>query len=161
MNIIQDLPYRENVCAIVLNRGDQLFIGERSDEPGHWQFPQGGVDANEDQQSAVVREVHEELGVPSHLLRVEMKLQHQHRYDFRKIPEYARGKWRGQVQCFWVLRFWGQDQDIQLNRYAQEFSKWRWCSLDSIPESVAPLRLSGYLPALDELRDELSRKRSQ
>lgn len=155
MNTIPDLPYRENVCAIVLNGVNHVFLGERCDEPGHWQFPQGGVDADEDQRSAVVREVHEELGVSVHLLSVEMKLQHCHSYDFRKAPEYARGRWRGQAQSFWVLRFWGQDQDIQLTRFSHEFSNWRWCSLDSIAESVAPIRLNGYMPAMEELKRSL------
>ena len=150
-----NLPYRPNVCVIVLNQENLIFVGERISQPGAWQLPQGGRE-QDSVLDAALREASEELGVSVDLLEPLIQLETEHYYDFIAPPEFAIGRWRGQHQNFVVLRFLGSEADIDLNRHLPaEFSDYRWCPLVDIPVIVEQRRLTGYLKAFRELQQAI------
>jgi len=149
------LPLRPNVCMLVFNGQHKLFLGERYGEQGLWQFPQGGAEAGFSPEENVLRELEEELGAPGRCFRIIRKLKATNEYEFSEPPEYARGKWRGQSQTFWLVQFCGSDEDLNLNRHEPEFMNWRWCSVEEVMEMAEPKRLPGYLNALKEFENYL------
>jgi putative (di)nucleoside polyphosphate hydrolase len=138
------LPYRPNVGAVLFNAQGQVFLARRADLPnaegaaGGWQLPQGGIDADEDPRGAVLRELGEEIGTD----RAEIIGEHPDwlTYD---LPDHLLGralggKYRGQRQRWFALRFTGTDADIRLDADPHpEFDAWRWGALAELPE-VAP-----------------------
>jgi putative (di)nucleoside polyphosphate hydrolase len=135
---------------LVYNRDGHLFLGERHGNPGVWQFPQGGVDADSSLEENVCRELEEELGLQRSVIGTLTRLKATHEYDFARIPAYAVGVWRGQKQSFWLVQFLGTDRDIDLEMHTPEFMSWQWCSADDVRVKAEPRRIRGYGPALDE-----------
>lgn len=150
------LPLRPNVCMLVFNQEYKLFLGERHGEPGIWQFPQGGAEPEHSPEENVYRELEEELGIQRKFLKIEQKLDSTHQYEFRTPPSYAKGKWRGQDQTFWLVRFTGQDVDINLDTAEPEFMAWKWCDIDEVRALAEPKRLCGYEGPLQEFRNFLA-----
>jgi putative (di)nucleoside polyphosphate hydrolase len=146
------LPLRPNVCMLLQNKKNQLFLGERLGEPGVWQFPQGGVEDGLSIEENVIKELHEETGAGKSLFKIISKLDAVHEYDFENIPKYAKGKWRGQAQTFWLVEFKGKDSDFKLDKFNAEFSNFRWCSPEEVENIAEPKRLMGYRKALTALR---------
>ncbi len=133
-----DLPYRLNVGAALFNRSGQVFVGRRTDlatdAQAVWQMPQGGIDAGEDPASAVLRELEEEIGTA----RATILAEHPDWMTYELPAELAqrafRGRYRGQRQKWFALRFDGTDADIRLDAHTHpEFSAWRWAGLDELP----------------------------
>ncbi len=147
-----ELPLRPNVCMLVVNNDRKLFLGERFGRPGVWQFPQGGIEEGQTPEQAVIRELEEELGVRSDLVSIVTKLQATHQYRYNVTPPFSVGRWAGQSQTFWIVRFVGNDSDIQLDRHEQEFQSFRWCTIKEVEKSAEPIRLPGYKKPLQELR---------
>jgi len=147
-----ELPFRPNVCMLVFNRDKKLFLGERFNNPGVWQFPQGGVEQDLSIEKNVLREVNEELGIKINLLKIISKLSATHKYIFEKAPDYAKDVWQGQDQTFWLVEFLGRDSEINLNSgaHAQEFQNWKWCTVSEVRKFAEKKRLHGYEPALKE-----------
>lgn len=150
------LPLRPNVCMLLFNKDKQLFLGERFGQPGVWQFPQGGIDINASIEESVYRELDEELGVPRSLLQIRKKCLATHEYEFQDPPGYARGKWRGQSQTFWIVEFLGTDRAINLTTHEQEFMAWRWCLPKEIRSLAEPKRRPGYEKPLLEFEEFIS-----
>lgn len=150
---INDLPYRPNVCMVIFNQENKLLLGERYGNPGIFQFPQGGVEEKDSLEENVFREIEEELGIKRELLKIEKKLKATNKYDFQNTPSYAVGKWRGQEQTFWLVRFLGNDSDIDLNTEHPEFMTFLWCTIDEVFDTAEQRRMSGYKSALDEVRE--------
>lgn len=145
---------RPNVCMLVCNHKKQLLMGERHGKPGHWQFPQGGVEEGASSRQTVFRELREELGIPRRALGRIHQLQATHQYLWKNIPAYARGKWVGQAQTFWLVEFVGDDSDIRLDTTDEpEFDAWRWCSIATVRRIAAKERRAGYEAALKEFRE--------
>jgi putative (di)nucleoside polyphosphate hydrolase len=135
---VAELPYRLNVGAALFNPAGLVFIGRRKDmapgAPETWQMPQGGIDAGEDPAAAVLRELEEEIGTAQATILAE--LPDWLTYDLP--PDIAArafgGRYRGQRQKWFALRFEGSDSDIALDRHAHpEFSDWRWARLAELP----------------------------
>ena len=142
---------RPNVCMLVYNKRGQLFMGERIGKPGHWQFPQGGVEPGQTLKANVIRELSEEIGIAREQIGRITKLKARHSYIWKKVPSYARGRWSGQRQTFWLVEFIGSNRDIDISSSGEpEFSNWRWCAPRTVRRLAAPERLSGYTKALDE-----------
>jgi putative (di)nucleoside polyphosphate hydrolase len=134
------LPYRPNVGAVLFNRHGKVFVARRADlpnaegSPGGWQLPQGGIDRHEDPRVAVLRELGEEIGT-SHATIIG---EHPDwlTYDLpRELVGVAlHGRYRGQRQRWFALRFLGQDSDIRLDLDPHpEFDAWRWAELGELP----------------------------
>jgi putative (di)nucleoside polyphosphate hydrolase len=152
---------RPNVCMLVVNARGKLFLGERLGKPEHWQFPQGGVESGETLRKNVLRELREEIGIRRKHIGKITKLSSRNSYLWKKIPAYAKGKWVGQSQTFWLVEFIGSDEDIDLNGSTEpEFKRWRWCSVNQVKKLAARERIAGYTGALSEF-EALQRKQKQ
>jgi putative (di)nucleoside polyphosphate hydrolase len=136
--------YRPNVGAIILNPLNQVFLGERLDSPGSWQIPQGGIDykKNESPVTALWREISEELGLERPQDHMQIVAEHPLwlQYDF---PEWVRekggrlGKYLGQRQKYFLLRFHGKEELITLGKNGKrEFSSFKWENIDLIAEKT-------------------------
>ena len=135
-----DLPYRPNVGAALFNRAGSVFVARRADfpnaegAPGGWQLPQGGIDADEDPRGAVLRELEEEIGTD----RATIMGEHDEWLTYDLPPELIGkalgGRYRGQRQRWFALRFTGEDSDIRLDLDPHpEFDAWRWTALSELP----------------------------
>jgi putative (di)nucleoside polyphosphate hydrolase len=150
----EDLPYRPCVGVMVLNRDGRAFIGRRIEGPEHidpthsWQMPQGGIDPGEEPWPAALRELHEETNIRSveRLAEIDEWL----RYDIpREIVGQAwKGKYRGQKQKWFALRFTGTESEIDLanpaGSHEPEFSTWRWEPMQNVPDLVVPFKRAAY-----------------
>lgn len=134
------LPYRPNVGAVLFNRAGLVFVARRADlpnaegAPGGWQLPQGGIDADEDPRAAVLRELAEEIGTN----RAEIIAEHPgwlaYELPASLLGLALGGRFRGQRQRWFALRFTGTDSDIRLDADPHpEFDAWRWASLSELP----------------------------
>jgi putative (di)nucleoside polyphosphate hydrolase len=147
---------------LIYNRKGQLFLGERYGKAGHWQFPQGGVEARESLRTNVLRELKEEIGISRKQIGVVTKLKARHRYLWKKIPAYARGRWIGQAQTFWLVEFIGEDVDIDLEATDdREFQDWKWCSVTTVRKVAARERIAGYEQALKEFLEFRKKARAK
>jgi len=137
---LTDLPYRPNVGAALFNRQGLIFVARRADLPnaegasGGWQLPQGGIDAGEDPRGAVLRELAEEIGTG----HAEIIGEHPAWLDYDLPAELLGralgGRYRGQRQRWFALRFLGRDSDIRLDLDPHpEFDAWRWAALAELP----------------------------
>ena len=135
---------------LIFNNEKKLFLGERNNSNGIWQFPQGGVEAGFTLEENVVREAAEELGAEEQLFVIKAKLNLINQYDFMQTPEVYKDIFRGQSQTFWLVEYLGNDEDIQLDRHIPEFRSYKWMSVDEVVKNAEPLRLPAYLKALGE-----------
>ncbi|MBU6499872.1 MAG: RNA pyrophosphohydrolase [Rhodospirillales bacterium] len=145
------LPYRPNVGAVLFSRAGLVLVARRADlpnaegAPGGWQLPQGGIDADEDPRGAVLRELAEEIGTD----RAEIIGEHPEwlRYDLppELIGRALGGRYRGQLQRWFALRFLGEDSDIRLDADPHpEFDAWRWVALSELPELAVGFKRAIY-----------------
>ena len=155
MSRFEDLPYRPCVGLTVFNREGRVFIGRRVNGPEHvdathvWQMPQGGLDPGEDTYDCALRELYEETSIRSveHLATINDWLT----YDIpRAIVGHAwEGKYRGQTQKWFALRFTGKEKEINIaspggGGHKPEFVEWRWEPLENLPEMVVPFKRPVY-----------------
>lgn len=152
---MKELPLRPNVCILLSNQEGRLFLGERDGEPGHWQFPQGGVDSASSLEENVLRELEEELGTSRSHIKIIKQLRSKHAYDWPKPREYEGILYRGQSQTFWLAEFFGTDADIDLTASHHEFMNWRWASAPEVRTIASPVRLPSYHMPLREFEDYL------
>lgn len=155
---ISDLPYRPCVGVMLANKEGELFVGQRIDTRADaWQMPQGGIDAGEDPQRAALRELWEETGVLPALVTVEAETEGWVTYDLPPdlVPNIWGGKFRGQKQKWFLLRFQGSDSDINIATQHPEFSKWRWLAPDKVVEAIVPFKRDVYEKVLAEFGDRL------
>lgn len=146
-----DLPYRRNVGAVLFNPRGQVLVAHRlgmpmSDGPeGGWQLPQGGIDDGEDPRAAVIRELREEIGTD----KAEIIGEHPDWLTYELPPHLIGvawgGRFRGQMQRWFALRFLGQDGDIRLDLDTHpEFDAWRWIELAGLPNLAVPFKRPVY-----------------
>lgn len=147
------LPLRPNVCMLIFNGEGNLFLGERYGVPGEWQFPQGGVNEKYSLEENVLRELEEELGADRERFEIVKKLRATHEYEWDAPPSYAKSKWRGQKQSFYLVSYKGDDSEIDFEKHDQEFMNWRWCSVMEVRELADPRRMKGYVLPLREFED--------
>lgn len=149
------LPYRPCAGIMLLNREGQVFVGQRVDTTAEaWQMPQGGIDKGEDALTAAIREVGEETGIAADLIRLIAQSQGEHLYDLppELIGKLWKGKYRGQCQTWFLMRFIGTDEDVDIMTEHQEFREWRWVEPDLVPELIVPFKQELYQRILAEFR---------
>jgi putative (di)nucleoside polyphosphate hydrolase len=157
----EDLPYRPCVGVMVLNRTGRVFIGRRSEGPEHidethvWQMPQGGIDAGEDPWPAALRELYEETSIRSveRLGDIAGWLS----YDIPRdiVGQAWGGKYRGQTQKWYALRFTGDDGEINISSpgggaHTPEFIAWKWEPMANLPDLVVPFKRPIYERVVEE-----------
>ncbi|MCR9220067.1 MAG: RNA pyrophosphohydrolase [Alphaproteobacteria bacterium] len=161
MNAPEDpRPYRKCVGLMLVNPVGHVFVGNRIDTPGdHWQMPQGGVDEGETPLEAAWRELREEVGVGVDKAELLAESSTWHAYDLP--PALSRrvwkGRYRGQTQKWFALRFLGTDADIDLAAHKPEFSEWRWAPLDRLTDLIVPFKREIYLRVAEEFRPVIDR----
>ncbi len=153
----ENLPYRPCVGVVLANAAGLIFTGERIDTPGAWQMPQGGIDKGETPEIAAFRELEEETGVPRTLARIEATTDDWITYDLpdHLVGKLWKGRYRGQQQRWFLLRFQGDDADVQIEQDHQEFSRWRWSTPDEVLENIVPFKLQVYEAVIAAFRDKL------
>jgi len=149
---IARLPYRLNVGAALFDRRGHVLVARRADLPqpleglsGAWQLPQGGIDPGEDPRTAVLRELAEEIGTDH--ARIIGEHPDWLTYDLPEslVGRALGGKYRGQRQRWFALRFLGSDADIRLDRHTHpEFDAWRWAELADVPALAVPFKRAIY-----------------
>lgn len=149
--------YRPCVGVMLVNGNGHAFVGKRIDtkEGDWWQMPQGGVDKGEDLDTAVMRELAEETGVQPHHVAVIGRSRDPIRYDLPEelIGKLWGGKYRGQEQVWFLMRFSGMDEDIDLEAHnPPEFCDWKWVEPESLPDLIIPFKKRVYRAILEEFR---------
>ena len=158
---ITALPYRPCVGIMLLTRDGRVFVGRRNDTPGdHWQMPQGGIDQGETPRQAALRELEEETGTAKAEIISESREWHTYDLPADVILKLWGGRFRGQIQKWFVLRFLGEDSDIDLATKHQEFSAWKWTEIDQLPALITPFKRPVYERLVVEFRHLVSDTKS-
>jgi putative (di)nucleoside polyphosphate hydrolase len=145
------LPYRAGIGLMLFNRAGHVFVARRIDmQSNAWQMPQGGIDAGETPRAAALRELKEEVGTDKAKIVAESR--GWYRYDLP--PELQGwvwgGRYRGQRQRWFALRFYGGDDDIDIHTKHAEFSAWRWTPIATLPRLIVPFKRDLYVALIDE-----------
>jgi putative (di)nucleoside polyphosphate hydrolase len=153
----QSLPYRPCVGVVLASSTGQVFVGERVEVPDAWQMPQGGIDPGETPQAAALRELEEETGVPASLVEIEAETQNWLRYDLPPdlVGKAFKGRFRGQEQKWFLMRFKGSDDAIRINTAHPEFARWRWMPPEELLTYIVPFKRGVYEQVLDAFRDQI------
>ena len=141
----QNLPLRSGVGIVVLNKENKVFIARRIDNPkNYWQMPQGGVDHDEDYLFAAYRELREETGIKNVELIKELDGFTTYKLPTNLLGIIWKGKYKGQKQKWFVMRFLGNDDEINIKTKRPEFLDWKWTELDKITDLVVKFKLDVY-----------------
>ncbi|MGV2432197.1 MAG UNVERIFIED_CONTAM: RNA pyrophosphohydrolase [Rickettsiaceae bacterium] len=150
-NDISTLPYRKGVGMMIVNNKGQVFLGKRLESKYEsWQMPQGGILTGETPSKAVKREMKEELGCDLGEILAETS-----KWYSYKIPEFLvsklwEGKYKGQQQKWFLIKFTGQDSDININTDNPEFREWLWADVNELLEIIVPFKKMLYEAILEE-----------
>ncbi len=154
------LPYRPCVGIVLVNRDGLVFAAQRLDHVSDaWQMPQGGIDAGEEPRDAALRELREETGITPDLVTIEAEAPDVVTYDLpaELLGKLWRGRYRGQAQRWFLLRFHGSDAQIDIATPEPEFSAWDWLPPDDLPRRIVPFKRAVYETVLTAFAPHLSR----
>lgn len=155
------LPYRPCVGLMVVNADGLIWAGQRKDAPEGappaWQMPQGGIDPGETPHDAALRELAEETSIPSYSVEILGESKDWLPYDLPRelIPSLWNGKYRGQSQKWFLMRFNGSDSLIDIDTKEPEFSNWAWMRSPELINNIVPFKLEIYTRVFDEFRSHL------
>lgn len=152
---MSELPYRPCAGFMLANRKGLVFVGQRIDSQhlGAWQMPQGGIDPGEDTAEAALRELAEETGIGAHLVDIIARTREPLRYDLpdELIGKLWGGKYRGQEQHWFLGRFKGNDEDVDLEAHdPPEFATWQWVEPQQLPDLIVPFKREVYRAVVRE-----------
>ncbi len=149
---LNNLPLRSGVGIVVLNKENKVFVAKRIDNPKNfWQMPQGGVDEGEDFLKAAYRELEEETSIKSVELIKELDGTITYELPDRLLGLIWKGKYRGQKQKWFLMRFVGADNEINIKTKHPEFLEWKWVELDKITDLVVDFKLHVYKEVKDKV----------
>lgn len=153
------LPYRPCVGVMLINASGEIFAGQRIDtEAPAWQMPQGGIDPGESPRDAALRELREEIGVDPARVEIIAETPDWLTYDIppAMVPNIWGGCFRGQKQRWFLMRFHGRDDEIDIARAPHpEFSAWRWIDAETMLAEIVPFKRAIYAQVIDAFRPHL------
>ena len=146
------LPMRIGVGAIILNKDNHVFVGKRKDNPiDKWQMPQGGVDKGENFVTAMKRELIEETSIKNIKILKEIDNIYEYELPENLVGIIWKGRFRGQKQKWFIVRFLGKDSEINLETKYPEFIDWKWIEPKFLPEVIVNFKKNLYLNLLNEI----------
>ncbi|MDA9643542.1 RNA pyrophosphohydrolase [Candidatus Pelagibacter sp.] len=152
-----ELPLRSGVGIIVLNKDNKVFVAKRIDNPKNfWQMPQGGVDEGENFLNAAYRELEEETSIKNVELIKELDGMITYELPDRLLGIIWKGKYRGQKQKWFLMRFNGDEQEIDIKTKNPEFLDWKWIELDQITEVVVDFKLHVYKELKEKIKEVIN-----
>tara|TARA_B100000579_G_scaffold135492_1_gene109814 strand:+ start:7784 stop:8272 length:489 start_codon:yes stop_codon:yes gene_type:complete len=148
------LPLRTGVGVVVLNSNNEVFVAKRKDNPiNKWQMPQGGVDKNERLIDAMKRELREETSIQNIKLIKELDYWLEYELPSHLVGIIWKGKFRGQKQKWFIVKFLGKDNEININTKHQEFIEWKWINIKDLPEVIVDFKKHIYEKLVLELAE--------
>lgn len=154
------LPYRPAAAIMLINAENKVFVAQRIDNLLEaWQMPQGGLDRGEEPEAGALRELEEETGIPAHLVEVIAKAPQELLYD---LPADLQakvwgGKYRGQAQHWFLMRFLGTDADVNLQTAEPEFRAWKWADAGELVDLIVPFKRDLYAQVVEIFSEQLER----
>ena len=143
---------RKGVGIIVLNKNNEVFVGKRKDNPiDKWQMPQGGIDNNETPFDAMKRELAEETSITKIKILKEIENWLEYELPQNLLGKIWKGKFRGQRQKWFIVKFMGNENEINLNTKHPEFIEWKWINYKLLPEVIVDFKKEVYLKLKIEL----------
>jgi len=152
-NYKKKLPLRMGVGIVLLNSENKVFVGKRIDNPGiFWQMPQGGVDNNEKFSDAALRELNEETSIKS--VEIIKEIENWYIYE---LPGYLlgkiwKGKYKGQKQKWFIVKFIGDEKEININTKKPEFLDWKWVNIENLTDEVVEFKFHVYKKMQKEIK---------
>ena len=143
----KDLPYRPAVGVMLINRERKVWVGQRIDSTLEaWQMPQGGLDKGEEPLEGAYRELEEETGIGRDLVEIVTRAKQELTYDLPDdlVGKMWKGKWRGQRQTWYLARFLGEDEDVNIETPDPEFRAWKWADPAELPAMIVPFKKKLY-----------------
>lgn len=144
---LEGLPYRKNVGVMVMNADGHIWAGRRLDNPSDaWQMPQGGIDRGEEARAAALRELTEETSIPADAVELVAETEGWIAYDLpvELVGKLWKGKYRGQKQKWYLMRFDGPDELVNIETDEPEFSHWAWMPWGDLLEKIVPFKRHVY-----------------
>ena len=152
MNDNKQLPLRIGVGIILLNHENKVFVGKRIDNPKNfWQMPQGGIDQNENFLQAAKRELEEETGIKSVELIKELRGWLEYNLPKNLLGKVLEGKYSGQKQKWFIMKFVGKDEEINVKTKNPEFLDWKWIDISKLPSIAVSFKVDLYKKLKEEL----------
>jgi putative (di)nucleoside polyphosphate hydrolase len=154
----KDLPYRPAAGIMLLDPHGKVFVGQRLDSTVEaWQMPQGGIDKGEAPEAAALRELYEETGIPAHLVEIVASAPEPLDYDLPAdlVGKLWKGRYRGQRQHWYLMRFLGTDADVAIDTPHPEFRAWKWAEPSELPDMIVPFKRELYANVLRVFADHL------
>ena len=148
-----NLPLRSGVGIVVLNEKNQIFVAKRIDNPKNfWQMPQGGIDEGEDFYQAALRELEEETSIKSVKLIKEIE-----KFTTYHLPDHLvgiiwKGRYKGQKQKWFIVKFNGDEKEININTKSPEFLDWKWVNIENLTDEVVKFKLQVYNKIKEEIK---------
>ena len=150
---LSNLPLRRGVGVALLNKDNQLFVARRIDNPNDfWQMPQGGIDKGENPLEAAFRELKEETSIKNVKLIQEVTDEITYLLPDSLLGIIWKGKFKGQTQKWFIMRFIGKDNEINLRTKHPEFLEWKWVNIENITDKVVDFKLHVYERIKEELK---------
>ena len=156
---IQALPYRPCAGMMLFNRGGQIFAGQRIDSAlDAWQMPQGGVEPGEEPREAALRELFEETGIPADAVEIVAETADWIPYALphHLVPKLWNGRYRGQKQRWFLMRFLGDDAQINIQTEHPEFNRWCWLPAEEMLARVVPFKRDTYERVIREFHEQIA-----
>ena len=151
------LPLRSGVGIVLLNKENKIFVAKRIDNPKNfWQMPQGGIDKGEDFYTAALRELKEETSITSIKLIKEIEGNFTYILPDNLIGIIWKGKFKGQKQKWFIMRFTGNKSEINIKTKHPEFLDWKWIDLEDLTEIAVPFKLEVYKKLTPEIKKNLN-----